>query len=579
ERFGEPTEPQRLGWPAIAAGRNTLIAAPTGSGKTLAAFMVCLDRLWRRWLDGKLEDVTSVVYFSPLKALSNDITRNLETPLAEIRERAIAAGYGEPPITAKVRTGDTPASQRAAMLKRPPHILVTTPESLYLLLTSERGRQSLRHVETVIVDEIHALARDKRGSHLSLSLERLEALTVTPPVRIGLSATQRPIDEIARFLVGTARVDSHNLPDCEIIDSGHVRELDLAIDVPPSELSAVCSMEQWAEIYSRIIELIQSHRSTLVFVNTRRLAERVAHHLTELLGPEAVASHHGSLSKEIRQSAEQRLKSGQLRAIVATTSLEMGIDVGYIDLVCQIGSPRSIATFVQRVGRSGHALGKVPKGRLFPLTRDELLESLALVRSVRCGQLDSIEIPEKPLDILAQQVIAEVSAGEVGESELFARFRRAWPFRNLTSEDYEAVLKLVCEGVAPGSRRGAYLHRDAIGGRLRARKGARIAALTSGGAIPEMALYRVVAEPDRTFVGTVDEDFAVESLSGDVFLLGNTSWRVVYVRGGEVVVRDAEGAAPSIPFWLAEAPGRTRELSDAVSQLRSDLTTAIGEGG
>jgi ATP-dependent Lhr-like helicase len=574
ERFGAPTEAQRLGWPSIAEGRNTLIAAPTGSGKTLAAFLVCLDRLWRQWIDGSLEDTTQVVYVSPLKALSNDIQRNLESPLAELRARAEAAGIEAPPIRAMVRTGDTPASQRALMLRRPPHILVTTPESLYLLLTSEGGRKTLKNVKTVIIDEIHALARDKRGSHLALSLERLEALCEQPPVRIGLSATQRPMDEIARFLIGAARVDASGKPDCTIVDVGHVRQLDLELDVPPSELSAVCSNEQWAEIYARLVDLIQSHRSTLVFVNTRRLAERVAHCLTDLLGADAVASHHGSLSKELRQSAETRLKEGKLRAIVATASLEMGIDIGYIDLVCQLGSPRSIATFLQRIGRSGHALGKVPKGRLFPLTRDELIECLALVRSVTRHELDRIEIPEAPLDILAQQVVAAVACEEWGERALYDTFRRAWPYRHLSQADYESIVHMVSEGVAANSKRGAYLHRDRIAGRLRARRGARIAALTSGGAIPETALYRVVAEPERAFVGTVSEDFAVESMAGDVFLLGNTSWRVRNVRGGEVLVRDAEGAAPTIPFWFSEAPGRTAELSTAVSQLRIDLADA-----
>ncbi len=570
EKFGPPTDPQRLGWPAILAGRNTLIAAPTGSGKTLAAFLVCLDRLLRAGLAGQLPAGTQVVYVSPLKALSNDIHRNLEVPLAELRALAESEGLAWPDIRIGVRTGDTPSSARAAMLRRPPHILVTTPESLYLLLTSERGRQPLKAVETVIVDEIHALARDKRGSHLTLTLERLEAWCDRPPVRIGLSATQRPLDEIARFLVGAGQVDAAGQPDCTIVDVGHLRTLDLALEVPPSELSAVCSREQWAEIDARLQELIQSHRSTLVFVNTRRMAERVAHQLTELLGTDAVASHHGSLSKELRQSAERRLKAGQLRAIVATASLEMGIDIGYIDLVCQIGSPRSIATFLQRVGRSGHALGKTPKGRLFPLTRDELLECLALVRSVRRGELDRVELAELPLDILTQQIIAAVACDEWDEAELYERMRRAWPFRNLTPEDYEALLRLASEGVAPGTKRGAYLHRDVIGRRLRPRRGARIAALTSGGAIPEMALYRVVAEPDRTLVGTVDEDFAIESLAGDVFLLGNTSWRVQSVRGGEVNVHDAEGAAPACPSGWAKrpaAPGNCRPRSASCGSI------------
>jgi len=571
EKFGEPTDPQRRGWPEIAAGRNTLIAAPTGSGKTLSAFMVCLDRLVRRWREGTLEDRTYVVYVSPLKALSNDINRNLEEPLAELSARFTESGAGSLPIRAGVRTGDTPASERAKMLKSPPHILVTTPESLYLLLTSAKSRELLRGVETIIVDEIHALVRDKRGSHLALTLERLAALCEQPPVRIGLSATQRPIENIARFLVGAEQVNDAGEADCAIIDGGHARELDIAVEVPESELSAVCSNKQWAEIYTRLVELVSQHRSTLIFVNTRRLAERVSHHLREILGEAVVAAHHGSLSKEIRQSAEIRLKNGELRAIVATASLEMGIDIGYIDLVCQIGSTGSIANFLQRVGRAGHSLRKIPKGRLFPLTRDELLESFALVRAVRQGHLDAIVMPEQPLDILAQQIIAEVSTGEASEDDVYHLMRRAWPYRNLSREDHDAIVHLASEGVARGSKQGAYLHRDAINSRLRARRGARIAALTSGGAIPEMALYRVVAEPDNTFVGTVDEDFAIESMSGDVFLLGNTSWRVLNVRGGEVRVRDAEGAPPSIPFWLGERPGRTPELSAELSKLRHDL--------
>lgn len=575
DRFAAPTDPQERGWREIAAGRHTLIAAPTGSGKTLAAFLVCLDGLLRRWLDGELEDGVSVVYVSPLKALSNDIHRNLEVPLAELADRAEAAGYGRPPIRSMVRTGDTPAAERQAMLRRPPHILVTTPESLYLLLTSQKSRELLRGVRTVIVDEIHALVRDKRGSHLALSLERLARLTERPLVRIGLSATQRPIEDIARFLVGASNIDAAGAPNCSIIDGGHARELDLAIEVPPSELSAVCSNEQWAEIYARLTELIAAHRSTLVFVNTRRLAERVALYLSELLGSEAVASHHGSLSRSIRLSAEQRLKSGELKVIVATASLEMGIDIGYIDLVCQIGSTGNIATLLQRVGRAGHSLGKIPKGRLFPLSRDELMESLALVRAVRRGTLDAIPIPDAPLDILAQQIVAAVACEEWDESELFELCRQAWPYRNLARSDFDEIVHMLSEGIAPNSKRGAYLHRDRIHGRLRARRSARLAAITSGGAIPETAQYRVVAEPEGTFVGMVDEDFAVESLAGDVFLLGNTSWRVLYVRGGEVAVRDADGAPPSIPFWLGERPGRTPELSEELSRLRAELADAL----
>ncbi|MEQ8791573.1 MAG: DEAD/DEAH box helicase [Pirellulaceae bacterium] len=570
QRFGAPTEPQALGWPHIEGGRHTLIAAPTGSGKTLAAFLVCIDRLLRQHLEGTLEDRLEVMYVSPLKALSNDIQRNLQTPLAEISRLAEEAGCGALPVRAVVRTGDTPSSERQKMLRRPPHILATTPESLYLLLTSEQGRERLRSVKTVIVDEIHALARDKRGSHLALSLERLADVCDAPPVRIGLSATQRPIEQIARFLVGH-RDAAGKEPTCEIVDVGHVRQLDLSLLTPESEMQAVCSHEQWDEIYGKLVELIHSHRSTLIFVNTRRLAERVAHRLTEILGEDAVASHHGSLSRKLRLSAEQRLKEGSLRAIVATASLEMGIDVGYIDLVCQIGSPRSIATFLQRVGRSGHSLGATPKGRLVPLTRDELLECMALVRSVRRGELDRIEIPQQPLDILAQQIVAAVACEEYQEDDLFALMRRAWPYRDLSRDDFDAVVDMLSRGVVPKTKRGAYLHRDRINGRLRARRGARIAALTSGGAIPENAEYRVVTGDEKTFVGTVDEDFAVESMAGDVFLLGNTSWRVRAVRGGEVIVDDAHGAPPSVPFWLGEAPGRTVELSTDISRLREDI--------
>src|SRR5262245_29675691 len=569
-RFGQPTEPQLRGWPEIAAGKHTLTAAPNGSGKTLAAFLGCLDRLLRKWLEGKLPEGIEVVYVSPLKALSNDIQRNLETPLAEIAALAAEAGLGELPIRTAVRTGDTPAADRQAMLRNPPHVLVTTPESLYLLLTSGKSREKLRGVKTVIVDEIHALARDKRGSHLALTLERLNALCEHPPTRIGLSATQRPIEEIGTFLVGKSDSPS-------IINVGHARDLDLALEVPPTELAAVCTHDHWGEIYKQLTTLIQSHRSTLVFVNTRRMAERVAFRLTEQLGEEAVASHHGSLSRDIRLDAEQRLKAGKLKAIVATASLEMGIDIGYIDLVCQIGSPRAIATFLQRVGRSGHAVGALPKGRMFPLTRDELLECMALIRAVRRGVLDRIEIPEAPLDILAQQTVAAVAADEWDEEALFECFRRAHPFRNLKRESFDAIVKMLADGIKPGNKAGAYLHRDQINRRLRARRGARLAAITSGGAIPETAQFRVVTEPEQTFVGTVDEDFAVESLAGDVFLLGNSSWMIRHVRGDQVTVVDAHGAPPTIPFWLGEAPGRTIELSDELSALRRELAEKVNE--
>ena len=580
ERFQAPTEPQLAGWPAIARGQHTLIAAPTGSGKTLAAFLVCLDQLIRQQLAGVLPDGTQVVYVSPLKALSNDIERNLQRPLEELAKCVELAGHSPLEIRTGVRTGDTPAAERQKMLRQPPHILVTTPESLYLLLTSPKARAQLRGTRTVIVDEIHALARDKRGSHLTLTLERLERLCEQPLVRVGLSATQRPMDQIAAFLVGHHPDQSSpnpSAPPCQIVDVGHARELDLALDVPPSELGAVCSAEQWGEVYKRLVQLIETHRSTVVFVNTRRLAERVSHHLTELLGPQAVASHHGSLSRDIRLSAERRLKEGSLRAIVATASLEMGLDIGYIDLVCQIGSPHSIATLLQRVGRSGHSLGAIPKGRLFPLTRDELLESLALVRAVRRGALDAIQIPIAPLDILAQQIVATVACEEWDEEQLFQLCRSAWPYRELSRSDFDSVLHLLSEGLTTTNRAGALLHRDRIQNRVRARRQARLTALTSGGAIPEAPLYRVVTESERTFVGTVDEHFAIDSSAGDIFVLGTTSWRIAAVRGGEVLVNDAGGAPPTVPFWFGEAAGRTVELSAELSDLRAWLAARVHE--
>src|SRR5215213_5014223 len=571
--FPAPTEPQLQAWPEIKKQRHTLIAAPTGSGKTLAAFLSAIDDLVRLGIDGKLDNSTHVIYVSPLKALSNDVQRNLQVPLEGIQEELKALGLPEVNIRTLVRTGDTPAAERTAMTKRPPHVVVTTPESLYILLTSEGGRRMLETARTLIVDEIHAVVGDKRGSHLALSIERLEQLVRSNNAsltRIGLSATQRPIEEVARFLAGT---ENH---DCTIIDSGHIRKLDLAIELPESPLSAVMSGEVWEEVYDRLAQLIRQHHTTLVFVNTRRLAERVARHLGERIGDENIAAHHGSLAREHRLLAEQRLKSGELSALVATASLELGIDIGDVNLVCQLGSTRSIASFLQRVGRSNHTVAGFPKGRIFPLSRDELVECAAIVDSVRRGELDRLEIPEKPLDILAQQIVAAVAAEEWSEDDLFRTVRRAYPYRNLEREQFDSIVRMLAEGFSTKrGRRSTYLHHDAVNQRLRGRRGARLAAVTSGGAIPDTADYAVVLEPSDLVIGSVNEDFAIESLQGDIFQLGNTSWRVLRVEQGKVRVEDAHGQPPSIPFWLGEAPARTHELSVSVSRLREEVATRI----
>jgi ATP-dependent Lhr-like helicase len=561
-RFRAVTEPQRLGWPEIRAGRDVLISAPTGSGKTLAAFLTAIDGLVRQARHGELPNATEVLYVSPLKALSNDIHKNLDVPLAGVRELAAAWGLDLGAIRTAVRTGDTPAAERQRMGRNAPHILVTTPESLYILLTAGQPRRMLRTVRTLIVDEIHAVADDKRGSHLALSITRLEALTGGAVQKIGLSATVSPIEEVARFLS----------PAAGIVQVGHRRAMDLRVEVPRDELTAVASNELWEEIYARIAELARENRTTLVFVNTRKLAERVSHHLSERLGEGAVLPHHGSLSRALRLNAEQRLKNGELRAVVATASLELGIDIGTVDLVCQIGSPRSIAVALQRVGRAGHWVGALPKGRFFPTTRDELIECAALVRAIGRGELDRLEIPRAPLDILAQQIVAACACEEWSEEDLFALVRRAAPYRDLKREEFEAVVTMLSEGIATSrGRRGAFLHRDQVHGRLRGRRGARLAAITNGGAIPDTAQYQVVVEPEGAVIGSLDEDFAVESMAGDVFLLGTNSWRIRRVETGRVRVEDAHGASPTIPFWLGEAPGRTRELSREVSKLREEL--------
>ena len=578
ERFKHPTPPQSAGWQHISRGTDTLIAAPTGSGKTLAAFLWSIDRLVTLGLAGALADRVHVVYVSPLKALGNDIQKNLQQPLSEILQRAADERLKLPEIRTAVRSGDTPSRERQSMVRRPPHILITTPESLYILLTAERSRQALASAETVIVDEIHAIAGDKRGAHLALSLQRLDALVGRRLQRIGLSATQKPIEDIARLLVGTDRLTPEGSPKCAIVDMGHRRTMQLQIELPDQELGPIATHEMWAEVYDRVMALTQQHHSTLVFVNTRRLVERAAHQLTARLGEGRVAAHHGSLSRQRRLEAEEGLKSGAIPVVVATASLELGIDIGHVDLVCHLGAPRALATLLQRVGRSGHGVGGIPKGILFPMTRDELVQCAAAVWAVRRGELDRVLLSEAPLDILAQQIVATAASAEITEMALWDLLRGAYPYRHLRREDFEAVLEILAEGVS--TRRGrssALVHWDRVHGRIRARRGARLAAITSGGAIPDTAEYNVIQEPDETFIGTVTEDFAVESLAGDIFLLGNHSWRIRRVESGRVRVEDAQGAPPTIPFWLGEAPARTAELSQAVTELRDEVAMRLHE--
>jgi len=594
-RFGAPTPAQEQGWAAISTGRSTLIAAPTGSGKTLAAFLWSIDRLVQRALAGALDERTSVIYVSPLKALGNDIAKNLQAPLEEIYALAGRRGVLVPTIRVAVRSGDTPSAERQSMLRKPPHILITTPESLYILLTAARSREFLKTAETLIVDEIHAIAQDKRGAHLAISLERLNALVGRPLQRIGLSATQKPIEEIARLLVGSRNLDAASRPECAIVDVGHRREMELRIEVPDEELGPIIRQDIWDQVYDKLMVQIKAHRTTLIFVNTRRLVERVAHQLTERLGEDKVGAHHGSLSRKTRLAVEEKLKSGIYPVVVATASLELGIDIGHVDVVCHIGAPRNLAVLLQRVGRSGHWLGAIPKGILYPLTRDDLLQSAAAIRAVQRGELDQLTVSRKPLDILAQQMVATVASWDstpksakdpkgiretegISEDVLWHLMGGAYPYRDLTRREFDQLLEMLSEGIENRrSRRSAFIHRDRINGMLRPRRGARLAAITNGGAIPDTADYQVIEFPSETFVGTVHEDFAIESLAGDIFLLGNRSWRIRRVASGKVWVDDAHGLPPTIPFWMGEAPARTFELSRAVGELRRIVAQRLGD--
>ncbi len=574
-----PTAPQEAAWPEIPRGRDVLVASPTGSGKTLTAFLVAINEMWVNPPAEKLLG-PRVVYLSPLRALATDVQQNLLQPLAELKALGERMGYAAPDIRVDVRTGDTSSSERASQKRRPAHIYVTTPETFYLLLTTKHGRTMMRQVETIIIDEIHTMCRDKRGSHLTLSLERLERLCSESsrprPQRIGLSATQRPLDLVASMLSGVGPGRATTILDCS-----RRRPITLSLELPSSDLDSVLSTEQFNDVLSRLCGIINEHRTTLIFVQSRRLAERLAHLLTEALMEEGslddaellVASHHGSLSYSRRRDVEQRLRSGSLRALVATASLELGIDIGPVEAVCQIGSPRFIATFLQRVGRANHHVGGVPRGYLFPLTRHELVEAIAVLDAVDSGELDVIEPPVMPLDILAQQIVAEVASRDSDRIEdLYDMVRAAAPYRDLTPETFAEVIEMSARGIETGhGAKGALLHYDAVAKEVRPRRGAYLVALLNGGAIPDTGEFQVVLDPEGTVLGSLDEEFAIESSPGDVFLLGTHAWRVVRIEGSKVRVVDAQGAEPNAPFWFGESPGRSYELGGVVADIHDRL--------
>ncbi|MDE3111642.1 MAG: DEAD/DEAH box helicase [Chloroflexota bacterium] len=578
--YVSPTAAQERAWPLVAAGTDLLLAAPTGSGKTLAAFLAILDRIC---LDPRETRGVRVLYVSPLKALNNDIQRNLDEPLAGIARMAEELGIAVPEIHAAVRTGDTVANERHRMTRKPPDILITTPESLYLLLTSPRARDMLRTVEHVIVDEIHAVAGTKRGSHLAVSLERLGALTAAEPQRIGLSATMRPLDEVGRFLVGCAPAgDLMRARSCEVVDAGVRKPMEIIVESPVEDFEALGGeVDAWTAIEPRLLELVQAHRTTLLFVNNRRSAERLTRVLNDLAETDVARAHHGSMSREERVGVEAALKAGELRCVVATGSLELGIDIGSVDLVVCVESPRSVARGLQRVGRSGHLVGQTSQGRIIPKFRGDLVESAAIAKGMIEGDVEPVRIPHDPLDVLAQQVVAMAAVDEWRADDLFALVRRAYPFRSLSRAHFDGVLAML-SGKYPSAEFGELRPRvvwDRAAGVVRGRPGSSQLALVSGGTIPDRGLFRVEHALTGAKLGELDEEMATESRPSDVFVLGARPWRITDITPQKVLVVEAQGAVPTVPFWKGDALGRQYETGLRVARLLDDVAAALDDPG
>src|SRR5213595_1265356 len=548
--FAAPTPAQARGWPAIAAGGHTLIQAPTGSGKTLAAFLSAIDRLTAEPNRG-----LRLLYVSPLKALNYDVERNLRGPLAGLQSELRVA----------VRTGDTPQKERAAMLREPPDILITTPESLFLLLTS-RARELLRSVETLILDEVHAVAGTKRGAHLALSVERLQRLVGEPVQRIGLSATQRPLDEIGRFVSGGREI--------ELVDAGRAKEIDLKVVVPLDDMREPEEQQSiWPSIYPEILELVRAHRSTIVFVNNRRLAERLALRLNELAEEEIARAHHGSIAREQRVEIEELLKRGAIPCLVATSSLELGIDMGAVDLVIQVESPKSVARGLQRVGRAGHSLGEISRGRIFPKFRADLLESAVVAQRMQEGLIEETQIPRNPLDVLAQHIVAICADEEIEVAELHDLVRRAYPFAELSRAQLENVLDMLA-GRYPSDEFAELRPRiiwDRTAGVIRGRSGVRRLAVTNAGTIPDRGLFGVHLIDGGGRVGELDEEMVYEARAGQVILLGASSWRIEEITRDRVLVSPAPGVPGAVPFWQGEGLGRPYELGEAIGRFSREI--------